>query len=153
MKIKLRSTEMSPSVMLAVLAAALASGCASTDTTRLVAKTVTTANITVTIKFDADSCPTEVVPPPQGGCIVDPQGFCIGQGRSVKWVSDPSGTPFELYFDPFVGRPYKSRGPDETTPPILLQRGAMPGIYKYSVLGLACTDDSKAILDPPIRVE
>ena len=153
MKIKLSRTGRRLFVLVGLLTTMIASGCASPDTARLVARTKTTATYTVTINFDSDRCPDSVTPPVQAGCTVSPQGFCAKPGRAVQWVSSPAGTPFEVYFDPFVGRPYTSHGTDEKTNAIVVSRGSMEGEYKYSILGLVCSVDAKAVLDPPFRVE
>ena len=153
MKIKLSQKGRGVSVLIGILTTMIASGCASNDTARLVANTKTTAFYTVTVNFDSDGCPTDVSPPSQPTCAVKADdGVCVNPGRAVQWLSNPAGTPFEVYFDPFVGRPYASRGPDETTAPVVIRRDSMAGNYEYSVLGLACTG-ANPVLDAPIRVE
>ena len=153
MKIRLSRTGRGLSVLVGILTTMIASGCASPDTARLVAKTKTTAFYTVTVNFDSDGCPTDVSPPSQPTCAVKAEdGVCVNPGRAVQWVSNPAGTPFEIYFDPFVGRPYASHGPDEKTSPRVIRRDSMVGVYKYSVLGLDCSG-ANPVLDPPIRVE
>ena len=127
-------------------------GCASPDTSRLVARTAATPFYTITVNFDGDNCPTSVTPPVQGWCPLTGGGICVERGRSVQWVSEPAGTAFSVYFDPFVGRPYNSRGPDETTQPVTVRRDTMPGTYKYSVLGVVCTG-ADPVLDPAFRVD
>jgi hypothetical protein len=133
-----------------LLVAALA-GCASAVPPGLVARTTSTPFYTITVNFDADGCPVSVTNPPQGGCAIGPAGICVDRGRAVQWVSDPVGTPFEVYFDPFVGPPYVSTGPDEKTNPAIVRRNAYPGDYKYGVFGIACTGPNP-ILDPAFRV-
>ena len=152
MKIKLSRTGRRLSVLVGILITMIVSGCASPDTARLVARTKTTAFYTVTIKFDSDGCPTSVAPPSQPSCSLPANGLCAKPGKAVQWVSSPAGTPFEVYFDPFVGRPYSSHTPDEKTSPIVVRRGSMAGDYKYSVLGVVCTG-ADPVLDPPLRVE
>ena len=152
MKIKLSRTGRRLSVLVGILTTMIASGCASSDTARLVARTKTVADYTVTILFE-NGCPKKVEPPSQPSCeLHDDGGLCANPGKAVEWVSEPAGTPFEVYFNPFVGRPYHSHGPDEKTSPIVVRRGSMEGNYKYSVLGVAC-EDGNPVLDPPIRVE
>jgi hypothetical protein len=82
-------------------------------------------------------------------------GFCAKRGKSIQWVAhDDSVTPFEVYFDPFVGRPYKSHSPHEQTRPVVIRVDSMLGKYKYSVVGLNCDGNPEdAVLDPPILVE
>lgn len=152
MKIKLSRTGRRLSVFVGILTTMIASGCASPDTARLVARTKTTPFYTVTINFDSDGCPTSVTPPSQPSCTLPADGLCANPGKAVQWVSSPAGTPFEVYFDPFVGRPYSSRPPDEKTNPVVVRVGSMEGDYKYSVLGVICTG-ANPVLDPPFRVE
>jgi len=155
MKIKLSRTERQLSVLVGLLTAMIVSGCASPDTSRLVARTTEKASYTVTIKFE-DGCPKSVVPPKQDDCEGDvpAQGFCARPGESVEWVSEPVDTAFEVYFDPFVGRPYVSHPPHEKTSPVVVRRDSMPGKYKYSVVGVTCKGEfEEAVLDPPMLVE
>jgi hypothetical protein len=153
MRIKLTRTGHKLSVLVGILIAMIASGCASPDTASLVARTSKSAFYTVTINFDENGCPEYVAPPSQTGCDVPAQGFCARPGKSVQWVSKPV-TAFEVYFDPFVGRPYRSHGSDETTSPVVVRVGSMEGLYKYSVLGVNCSGEPEdAVLDPPFRVE
>ncbi len=175
MKIKLSQTGRRLSVLIGILTTMIASGCASPDTAQTVARTKTTADNTVIIIFE-NGCPTDVKPLSQSSCTL-PDGVkppadgklpdnvkqsagvklpadlvCVNRGKTVQWESDPAGTPFEVYFDPFVGRPYRSHGKDEKTSAVVVRRDSMIGKYKYSVLGLACSGE-KPVLDPPIRVE
>ena len=152
MKIKLSRTERRLSVLVGILTAMIVSGCASPDTARLAARTKTTAFYTVTINFDGDGCPTSVSPPSQPLCTLPADGLCVNPGKAVQWVSEPAGTAFEVYFDPFVGRPYGSHGLDEKTSPVVIRVGSMAGDYKYSVLGVTCKGPDP-VLDPPLRVE
>ena len=152
MKIKLSQTGRRLSVLVGILTTMIASGCASPDTAQLVARTKTVADYTVTINFE-NGCPKEVKPPSQPSCDVgEDGGLCAKRGKAVEWVSEPAGTPFQIYFDPFVGRPYTSHGKEEKTSPVVVRRDSMKGVYKYSVLGLACSG-ANPVLDPPIRVE
>lgn len=152
MKIKLSQTGRRLSVLVGILTTMIASGCASPDTAQLVARTKSVADYTVTIIFE-NGCPKEVRPPSQRSCdVAEDGGLCANPGKAVQWVSDPAGTPFEVYFDPFVGRPYASHGKDEKTSPVVVRRDSMEGVYKYSVLGVACGGENP-VLDPPIRVE
>lgn len=152
MKIKLSRTGRRLSVLVGILITMIASGCASPDTARLVARTKTTAFYTVTVNFDNDGCPTSVTPPVQPQCTLPADGLCVNPGKAVRWVSNPAGTAFEVYFDPFVGRPYASRPPDEKTSPVVVRVGSLEGDYKYSVVGVVCTG-ADPVLDPPLRVE
>jgi hypothetical protein len=152
MKIKLSRTGRRLSVLIGILTTMIASGCASPDTARLVARTKTTAFYTVTITFDSNGCPTSVTPPSQPSCTLPDDGLCVNPGKAVQWVSKPAGTAFEVYFDPFVGRPYVSHGTDEKTSPVVVRVGSLAGDYKYSVLGVVCTG-ADPVLDPPLRVE
>jgi len=152
MKIKLSRTQRRLSVLVGILTAMIVSGCVSPDTARLVARTKTTAFYTVTIIFDDNGCPTDVTPPSQPSCELPADGLCVNPGKAVEWVSKPAGTAFEVYFDPFVGRPYVSRGPDEVTSPVVVRVGSLEGDYKYSVVGVTCTG-ADPVLDPPLRVE
>lgn len=150
MKIKLPRTAR-PSVFVGILTAMIASGCASPDAARLVAHTKPTAFYTVTVNFDGDGCPTSVTPPVQPSCTLPAGGLCAHPGKAVQWVSSPA-TAFEVYFDPFVGRPYVSRGPDQKTSPVVVRVDSMEGDYKYSVLGVTCSG-AVPVLDSPFRVE
>lgn len=153
MKIKLSQTGRRLFVLVGILTTMIASGCASNDTAGLVAHTKATAFYTVTINFDSNGCPTSASPPSQPSCDVKvDDGVCVNPGKAVEWVSNPVGTPFEIYFDPFVGRPYRSHGKDEKTSPVVIRRDSMAGNYEYSVLGVACSG-ANPVLDPPIRVE
>ena len=152
MKIKLSQTGRRLSVLIGILTTMIASGCASQDTTQQVPHTKTVADYTVTIIFE-NGCPTKVEPPAQPSCDVKADnGLCAERGRAVKWVSAPAGTPFVVYFDPFVGQRYASHGKDQKTTPVIVRRDSVLGVYKYSVQGVACTDGDP-VLDPPIRVE
>ena len=115
-----------------------------------IARIGTTADYDVKVNFDANRCPTSVSPPTTT-CTVG-TGFCVKKGRYVRWVSEPTGNPFEVYFDPFVGRQYKSKDPDEMTPPILVRRDAPSGEYKYGIYGVGCAGGDP-ILDPAMRIE
>lgn len=139
-----------PIIGVAVMTIGLA-GCVSPDTSKLVARTASTAFYEITVNFDADRCPVSVTPPVQTGCSAGPTGICVDPGRAVRWVSDPVGTPFEVYFNPFVGRPYASRPPDESTRPIIVRRDALEGEYKYAIFGVACSGPNP-VLDPAFRV-
>lgn len=153
MKIKLSRSGRRLVVLVGILTAMIASGCASPDMARLVARSKMTPFYTVKVNFDENGCPTSVTPPSQTGCEVPDQGFCAQPGKAVQWVSEPV-TAFEIYFDPFVGRPYVSQGPHEKTSPVVVRRDSMEGLYKYSVLGVTCSGDPEdAVLDPPFRVE
>jgi hypothetical protein len=105
---------------------------------------------TITINFE-DGCPTDVTPPSRPTCRAG-TGFCVKPNEFVRWISHPTGNHFEIYFDPFVGRPYKSHGKNATTTPIPIDANSKEGEYKYSVLGLQCSGGG-AVLDPPLRVE
>jgi hypothetical protein len=152
MKIKLSRTGPGLPVFVGILATMITSGCASPDTSRLVARTKTTAFYTVTINFDGNGCPTSITPPAQPSCTLPTGGLCVNPGKAVQWVSKPAGTSFEVYFDPFVGRPYVSHGPDEKTSPVVVRVDSLAGDYKYSVVGVACSG-ADPVLDPALRVE
>jgi hypothetical protein len=151
MKIKLSRTGRRLSILVGMLTAMIASGCASPDTARLVARTAKTPFYTVTIKFE-NGCPKLAVPPTQSSCPLSADGLCVSRGKAVLWVSDPAGTAFEVYFDPFVGRPYASHGLDEKTSPVMVRSDSALGDYKYGVFGVNCKGGDP-ILDPPMRVE
>ena len=148
---KLADTKTRLPVLGIVLLVTGLAGCVSPDTARLVAKTASTPFYKITVNFDADDCPTSVTPPTQVGCSLTGGGICVERGRSVQWVGNPVGTAFEVYFDPFVGRPYISRGPDEKTTPVTVRRDTLPGDYKYSVFGTVCSGPNP-VLDPAFRV-
>jgi len=149
MKIKLSRTGQTLSVLVGILIAMIVSGCVSPGA----ASTRTTADYIVTINFDNNGCPIDVTPPSQPSCSVKAdKGVCANPNKGIQWVSNPVGTPFEIYFDPFVGRPYQSNPPDEKTRAIVIDRDTKAGIYKYSVYGEDCTGGNP-VLDPPIRVE
>lgn len=148
MKIKLSQTGRRLFVLVGILTTMIASGCASPDT----ASTKKVADYTVTIIFE-NGCPKEVDPPSQPSCSVNAeQGLCANPGKGIQWVSKPVGTPFKIYFDPFVGPPYKSNPPDQTTRAFVVDPKTKVGVYKYSVFGVDCTGGNP-VLDPPIRVE
>jgi hypothetical protein len=157
MRKKLPESDSRMRVLTVAVVGIFAVGCVSPDTARLVPRTRSAPFYTINVTFDADNCPTSVAPVSSEACPGPPplpaQGICVRPGRAVQWVSVPAGVPFEVYFDPFVGRPYPSRPPDETTRPVVIRNDTMDGDYKYSVLGVVCRDPDKAILDPAIRVE
>jgi hypothetical protein len=128
-------------------------GCASVIPPGTLARTAPTPFYTIDVEFDGNGCPTAVSHSANGTCGGGLSGICVDRGRAVQWRSDPGSTmyPFKVYFDPFVGAPYESRGPDEKTNPAIVPRDAKPGEYKYSVFGDACTGPNP-ILDPAFRV-
>lgn len=76
----------------------------------------------------------------------------------IVWTAQlADGTPmtegYSIYFDPFVGRPFKdSDGNGVLESPPLNDgdnKATPPGVYKYTVLGKNCPDYP---LDPNIRV-
>ena len=159
MKIKLSQTGRRLSVLVGILTTMIASGCASQkasqDPKGIVAQTVPPAFYTLTVNFDDNGCPTSVSPPPsqESSCGVHTDGgLCAKRGDLVMWVSNPAGTKFEVYFDPFVGRPYKSLPPQQKTSPKNIDMDSMKGKYEYSVWGNNCSG-ANPVLDPPIRVE
>lgn len=135
---------------LAIVAVGLSACATYADRGAMIARIGTTSNYTVKVNFDASGCPTSVSPPTTT-CTVG-TGFCVKKGRSVQWESEPAGNPFQIYFDPFVGRPYSSNPPDERTPPIRVRRDSASGDYKYGVYGTACSGGSP-VLDPAMRIE
>ena len=151
MNTKLSWMRMSLFAIVGVMTTMIMNGCASSETARLAARTKIEPFYTVTINFDNDGCPISVTPPSQPSCTLPADGLCAKPGKAVQWVSRPASA-FVVYFDPFVGRPYASHGPDETTSPVVIRVDTMPGDYKYSVLGVTCTG-ADPVLDPPIRVE
>ena len=133
------------------IAAVAFSGCTTyASSGAMIAREGTTANYTVKVNFDANGCPTSVSPPATT-CTVG-TGFCVKKGRTVRWESDPEGNEFQIYFDPFVGRPYSSNPPDERTPPITVRRDSAIGEYKYGVYGVGCSGGNP-VLDPAMRIE
>ena len=152
MKTKLAETKSRLTLIGCILGAMVLTGCASVVPPGLVARTTSTPFYKITVNFDGDNCPISVTNPIQGGCAINPAGICVQPGRAVQWVSNPVGTAFEVYFDPFVGPPDVSRGPDEKTNPAIVRRNAYPGDYKYSVFGVVCSGPNP-ILDPAFRVE
>ena len=100
----------------------------------------------ITITFSADNCPAPL--PVIGVCSAE---VCASRTESVQWKA-PADQPFEVYFDPFVGRHYKSRevGGFQVTPPAVVRRDSMPGDYKFSILALRCAGDP---MDPVMRVD
>jgi hypothetical protein len=127
-------------------------GCASVIPPGTLATTKTGApHYVITVNFDGNDCPDTISIPGAGACGGGSSGICVDRGRSVQWDSNPVGTPFKVYFDPFVGAPYESRGPDQKTIPAIVPRDAKPGEYKYSIFGIACTGPNP-ILDPAFRV-
>jgi hypothetical protein len=140
------------SVVAILLAGLLSAGCAS-----LISGpgTSRSADYTIKINFDANGCPISVAPDSTFACSkpVPPQGICVERTKSVQWYSDPVGTKFEVFFDPFVGHRYKSTGVDEKTAPIVVKRDAIPeATYEYGVFGVDCTVGDP-VLDPAFRVE
>ena len=174
MKIKLSQTGRRLSVLVGILITMIVSGCTPPDTAEPAADTKTADNYEVTITF-VNGCPKEVkltsgspCEPPTDGKLPDDVKLladgtpladvkppadlvCARRGEAIVWVSKPAGTQFEVYFDPFVGRPYKSHPPDHTIS-VNVHEKSMKGKYEYSVLGLDCKDGN-AVLDPPIRVK
>jgi hypothetical protein len=134
-----------------ILATFILAGCATQIGGRHLARISSAATHQVTVNFDANGCPTTVSAPVLA-CSVGPAGFCVRRGQSIKWVSDASRNAFEIYFDPFVGRPYDSHGTIEETSPLIIRADALPGEYKYGVFGVNCSGPNP-VLDPPLRVE
>ncbi len=130
---------LTPGTLLAILVAALGLGGATTRAD----------DIHVTILFDG-SCPERV-------SNDEPVLERARRDRIVWTAKLADGTPmtegFSIYFDPFVGRPFKDSDGNGVleSPPLQNDdnRATPPGIYKYTVLGKNCTD---APLDPNIRV-
>lgn len=106
-------------------------------------------DIHVTILFDG-SCPQSV-------SHDEPVLERARRDRIVWTAKLADGTPmtegFAIYFDPFIGRPFKDSDGNGVleSPPLKDDdnRATPPGIYKYTVLGKNCPDDP---LDPNIRV-
>ena len=142
-----------PAVFIGAVLVIGIAGCANVIPPGTLARTTTTPFYTIDVEFDANGCPIAVSHSANGNCGGGLSGICVDRGRAVQWQSDPSGTvyPFEVYFDPFVGAPYESRGPDEKTNPAIVPRDAKPGEFKYSVFGVACAVGNP-ILDPAFRV-
>jgi len=153
MKIKLSQTGRGLSVLVGILTTMIVSGCESQNAAQPVPGPATPAFYTLTVNFDDNDCPTSVSAPAQPSCDIHADGgVCAKRGDLVMWASNPSGTPFEVYFDPFVGRPYKSLPPQQQTSPKNIDMNSLEGKYEYSVWGKDCTG-ANPVLDPPIRVE
>ncbi len=93
----------------------------------------------------------------------------INGATKVRWVSEPSGVAFGVYFDPFVGPKHETKngcvkatisggGNSEKIPPS--NAGVQEGTevtYKYTIATLtgspAGLDPACAPLDPPIIIE
>jgi hypothetical protein len=176
MKNKLSRTGRILSVLVGILTTMIASGCASQDAEQRGPATRPVADYTVIVHFDTNGCPTKVTPTSQSSCTPTAEAeptdevklradgtplaeielpadlVCAKRGEAIEWVSNPARTRFEVYFDPFVGRPYKSNPPDHKTRAFIVDQDSKVGKYEYSVLGLDCTGGNP-VLDPPIRVE
>ncbi len=138
-------------ICVAILASSVAA-CTVAGGGRTIARTGGVVNYEIVIEFDEFGCPTGVVQP-LTCALPTPAGFCVAPAQTIKWVSEPPGNGFEIYFDPFVGRPYSSNPPLETTPPYVIRPDTLDGEYKYGVFGVGCTSPGDAVLDPTFRVE
>ncbi len=137
--------------MLIVAAGLILAGCAPMQSHQL-ARTTSKVDYLVTVNFNTNGCPVSVSPP--ATTCVSGTGFCVGRAKSIKWASSPEGNAFQIYFDPFVGRPYSSHGPNEATAPVIIRRDTLLGEYKYGVFGVNCKgSEADAVLDPPLRVD
>jgi hypothetical protein len=107
----------------------------------------------VYIKFDASGCPKDVNPK---NLDVDKSKFVVWQ--SVEDPNDPDPVPvdadYQVYFDPFVGKPQKSNTNgwvrslpfNSKVPPTA---GTARVEYKYTIVGEKCEDTP---LDPRITL-
>ena len=84
--------------------------------------------------------------------LADRSDICVQQDKFIQWESDPAGTGFKIYFDPVVGRPFKSSNGKLKT---RIDEKAPPAMYKYTITGGGnCDPNNQAdILDPGIRVD
>ena len=97
-------------------------------------------DIPVTISFDGGGCPTGVNP--------DYVQISKANGDKVAWQAQPANFDFDIYFDPFQGRPISSRGGYVKSPPI---DGRTPSNveFKYTVVGANCPGRP---YDPRIKI-
>lgn len=112
----------------------------------------------VRVDFDSGNCPTNAVP--------DLAKLYKSGVKKITWTAhDSNGMPaaisFEIFFDPFKGRPHKTTNGVLTSPPLdtgMPDKSKKPGNstvhqhvnFKYTILGTNCV--SKVALDPRIRV-
>lgn len=109
----------------------------------------------VTIKFkEGSSCEIDsVVAEPNACALPEPGDICAKKEKHIKWISNPAGTGFNIYFDPLVGTPLSAPGGEKQKQ---LDKKAPPALYKYTIMGdsRACSMDNPAhIYDPHIRVD
>lgn len=108
----------------------------------------------VKVKIDSiNQCKILGVVPQENSCgLPYTPDICVKQGKFVRWVSDPAGAGFNIYFDPLVGQPH-------TAPQGNLQKRVDPSAplakYKYTVTGGDNCDPNNQdeIYDPAIRVD
>ncbi|MEJ2603860.1 MAG: hypothetical protein P8172_11290 [Gammaproteobacteria bacterium] len=110
----------------------------------------------VAIVFDADACPVEVRPNADVSCPRNPDksAICADRGRQIVWQSvnaadEPMSLGYEIFFDPFVGRPLDA-GPTSGLVRATIRRDVPAVEYKYTVVGDNCPDKP---LDPRIIID
>lgn len=112
----------------------------------------------VTVEIDSSNqCEILDVIPKENSCgLPYTPDICVKQGKSIRWVSDPAGTPFNIYFDPLVGQPHRAL---DGTYEKNIDQSAPPSRYKYTVTGpdvgpnKCDTSNQGEIFDPAIRVD
>lgn len=105
----------------------------------------------VTVKFNpSDHCDITGTTPDPTTCSSG-SGFCVERNHKIEWRSDPPNTQYEIFFDPFRGRPYRAK--TDGTLSMNIDPNAPIAEYKYSVLGLGCTPTEKNTHDPRIRID
>jgi hypothetical protein len=109
------------------------------------------ADVNVKIKFNGDGCPIKAIP----------DKFEItGRNKFICWESvDLAGKrkvfSFELFFDPFNGKPHKSPGGTGRVRAKINKDAPITesGVdYKYTVSGKDCPDKDAKFYDPRFTV-
>jgi hypothetical protein len=118
----------------------LVGGCASAPK-----NVATTKNVEIT--FNAQGCPTAVTP----NTAIE---ISKSAGDKVKWQAvdssgDDLGTDFDIYFDPFKGRPLNSNRKGRVQSPPIDSDTPVGVEFKYTIVGSECLASP---LDPRIII-
>ena len=106
----------------------------------------------VTIHFETQtSCTiTHVTEDPATCPNTQKSGFCVGRNKRIRWVSDPTGIKYDIYYDPIQGQPMHSNANGIMNKHI--DAAAPYSLYKYSILRDGC-DSTKYTHEPHIRID
>ena len=105
----------------------------------------------VTINFKGvGSCEIIDVEEDPASCNAKPSTeLCASRGDFIRWLSNPAGIQWKIYFDPIQGATIISDANGKKRKKI--DDDAPFGYYKYSILGIGCNKDTDTY-DPYMRV-